>query len=62
VLRVGTTRLRINGETRPCEQMEAAHAGLQQLMKDRWGGGAFGEVIDGGEICVGDEVEWDVSR
>src|SRR4029450_6915644 len=40
-LRVGDTRLKINGETRPCEQMEAAHAGLQELMRDRWGGGAF---------------------
>src|SRR6476661_967290 len=48
VLRVGTTRLLINGETRPCERMEAAHAGLQALMKDRWGGGAFAEVLDGG--------------
>ncbi len=54
VLRVGDTRLKINGETRPCEQMEAAHAGLQELMRDRWGGGAFAEVLDGGEIRVGD--------
>ena len=59
VLRVGTTRLRINGETRPCEQMEAAHAGLQELMKERWGGGAFAEVVEGGEIHVGDDVGWD---
>ena len=59
VLRVGTTRLLINGETRPCEQMEAAHAGLQALMRERWGGGAFGEVIEAGEIRVGDEVRWD---
>ena len=59
VLRLGTTRLLINGETRPCEQMEAAHAGLQQLMKERWGGGAFAEVVEGGEIRVGDDVQWD---
>ena len=59
VLRVGGTRLKINGETRPCEQMEAAHAGLQALMRDRWGGGAFAEVIDGGEIRVGDAIRWD---
>jgi MOSC domain-containing protein YiiM len=58
ILRIGATRLQINGETRPCEQMEAAHAGLQELMKARWGGGAFAEVVDGGEIGVGDEVEW----
>jgi len=60
VLRVGDSRLKINGETRPCEQMEAAHAGLQALMRDRWGGGAFAEVLDGGEIHVGDMVEWDL--
>ena len=59
VLRVGTTRLLINGETRPCEQMEAAHAGLQEVMRDRWGGGAFAEVIEGGDIRVGDVVGWD---
>jgi MOSC domain-containing protein YiiM len=60
VLRVGAARLLINGETRPCEQMEAAHAGLQQLMRDRWGGGAFAEVLDGGTIHVGDAVEWEL--
>jgi MOSC domain-containing protein YiiM len=59
VLRVGDTRLKINGETRPCEQMEAAHAGLQEVMGDRWGGGAFAEVLVGGEIHLGDRVEWE---
>jgi MOSC domain-containing protein YiiM len=59
VLRVGDARLKINGETRPCEQMEKAHAGLQALMRERWGGGAFAEVLDGGEIRVGDAVDWD---
>jgi MOSC domain-containing protein YiiM len=59
VLRVGSTRLRINGETRPCEQMEQAHAGLQELMRDRWGGGAFAEVVEGGEIQLGASVQWE---
>ena len=56
-MRVGRARLQINGETKPCEQMEAAHAGLQALMRERWGGGVFAEVIESGEIRVGDSVE-----
>ena len=59
ILRVGATRLLINGETRPCEQMEAAHAGLPPLMRARWGGGAFAAVIEAGDIRVGDAVEWE---
>ena len=59
ILRIGATRLLINGETRPCEQMEAAHAGLRELMRDRWGGGAFAEVVEGGQIRVADEVRWE---
>jgi MOSC domain-containing protein YiiM len=38
--------------------MEAAHRGLQAVMAERWGGGAWARVINGGEIQVGDEVGW----
>ena len=40
ILTIGKVRIRIYGETRPCEQMEAACEGLQAVMRERWGGGA----------------------
>jgi len=60
ILIVGNARLRINGETRPCWQMEEAHAGLQAAMDPHWGGGAFAVVVEGGEIRVGDAVRWEL--
>ena len=48
VLQVGAVRIRILGETRPCEQMERAKPGLRDAMSVPWGGGAYGEVLDDG--------------
>lgn len=56
ILKIGNVRVRIYGETRPCEQMEDAVPGLKQAMSVAWGGGAHGEVLDDGEIAVGDAV------
>lgn len=53
---VGDVVLEVRGETRPCRQMDEAHAGLQDALDADWGGGAFAFVKQGGTIRVGDEV------
>jgi MOSC domain-containing protein YiiM len=59
VLRLGDTRIRIAGEVKPCERMEEAVPGLRALMYPEWKGGAFGQILDGGAVSVGDAVEWE---
>lgn len=59
VLRVGSCRIRLLGETRPCERMDEAWPGLREAMRHDWGGGAYGEVVDGGTVALGDPVDFE---
>jgi len=59
ILRVGNCRLRVWGETKPCNLMEETLPGLRGALLDNWNGGAFGEVLDAGDITVGDAVAWE---
>lgn len=58
LLNVGECVIRIGGEVRPCERMDEAFPGLRDVMTPRWGGGAWGDVLRGGPIAVGDPVSW----
>ena len=62
ILRVGSCRLLVGGETRPCERMEQAWPGLRAAMGRNWSGGVYAQVLDDGEIAVGDEIAWAEER
>ncbi|MDH3496339.1 MAG: MOSC domain-containing protein [Gemmatimonadota bacterium] len=59
ILHVGRVRIRVNGETRPCERMDEAYPGLTDALRPGWRGGVYGEVLDDGPIAIGDPVRWD---
>jgi MOSC domain-containing protein YiiM len=59
VLRLGTARVRVAGEVKPCERMEEAVPGLRAAMYPDWRGGAFAQILDGGPVRVGDVVVWE---
>lgn len=62
ILKVGRCRIRIGGETKPCERMDEACPGLRNALVPNWGGGAYGQVLDDAEIRVGDPVRWIASE
>jgi MOSC domain-containing protein YiiM len=58
-LRLGPTLLRIWTECVPCYQMDEAYRGLKEALRHHWRAGACAQVIEGGEIRVGDEIIWE---
>lgn len=56
LLTVGGVRILLHGETRPCERMDEQCPGLRAALAEGWGGGAYGTVLDDGDVRVGDPV------
>jgi MOSC domain-containing protein YiiM len=59
ILRIGAARVRVYGETRPCNLMDETLPGLKAALQPEWRGGVFGEILDDGDITVGDAVRWE---
>jgi MOSC domain-containing protein YiiM len=59
ILMLGKCRLRIRGETKPCERMDEACHGLRTALASEWRGGAYAEVLTGGDITLGMSVAWE---
>lgn len=55
-LRIGAALIEVLGETTPCGLMDRACKGLGDALAPDWRGGAYGRILEGGEISVGDVV------
>jgi MOSC domain-containing protein YiiM len=53
---IGDVVLEVTQETKPCELMERAHAGLRAALTPDWRGGVCCNVLQGGTIRTGDTV------
>ena len=57
VLRIGTVRLEVTGQTVPCRRMDDAVNGLRKALHPDWRGGVTCRVLEGGSVSLGDPVE-----
>ena len=56
LLAIGSVRLKINLETRPCSRMDEQCEGLKAALEPDWRGGLCCSVLQGGTVSIGDPV------
>jgi len=56
IIEVGEVRLQVNQEVNPCARMDEQVPGLTAALMPDWRGGVGCNVLQGGTIRVGDEV------
>ena len=59
IIRIGSVRLRITRETDPCPRMDEAQPGLMRALSVNWRAGVCCEVLESGDISLGDDVSMD---
>ena len=57
LLKLGEVTIKLLGETRPCQQMDDAQRGLRAALGPEWRAGAYGQIVTGGTVRVGDSAE-----
>ena len=55
-LRIGDLFLKVTGENKPCERMDAQHPGLRAALTPSWRGGVTCRVVQSGTIHLGDRA------
>ncbi len=56
ILTLGSVKIRLYGETRPCERMDQQVQGLTAALDPHWNGGVYGVVLNDGVVPVGAEA------
>ncbi len=57
IVRVGPVKLEVTYPTQPCGRMDEAYAGLLKALHPDWRGGITCQVLEGGTVAIGDDVE-----
>ena len=55
-LEVGSVRVQVLGETKPCDLMDRVYPGLKLVLKPDYRAGVHGRILRGGVLRVGDPV------